>query len=571
MKKKVFMLMLAFALIATLAFAGGKKETKETPTTAPGEPQYGGTLTVWMKVQTDDPESPDIMDGFSDPTQWHTPVQQCPVRGDFEKYGPRGTGEYDFQLLAFIPDQYLMGEMLESWEIHPDRLIWNVRKGLMWQGRDVMESREVVAEDIVADLTYFREAPGGKTFKKFSTKIYSTGKYSLVIETSSFNVQLFPYIIGYEDRAKISPPEIQGSKKWEDQVGTGPFMFKEYVVGSHMAWERNPTYWETTTIDGKEYKLPFVDEMIWPIIPDESTQVAALRTGKLDFHHKLFSSWWETLDKSAPWLKSSKASAGEGMGMTLLNTQPPFDDVNVRRALMIGTDTRAFAELQGVDLDLLPVHWYPIHFQNKEVYTPLEELPEEDQLLYKYNPELAKKMLADAGYPNGFKMKYYQISESFLLDRAALMKDQWAKFGVEVEIVPVTTAAYEDLSFSKTYTDSIYDDAQITNPIITIGRKTSLEEFHNKSQFYNEEFAKLGLAAISEVDTNKRNALMKAASLILMHEVNIIPTDALAGPAHYWGPWLKNYYGERCVSDNDFVSVLARAWIDEAEKKRLGF
>ena len=73
---------------------------------------------------------------------------------------------------------------------------------------------------------------------------YATDRYTLVIELSSFD-HLTQYRIGYEDRAGVSPPELQavGADKWENQVGTGAFMFKEYAVGSHMAYKKNPNWW----------------------------------------------------------------------------------------------------------------------------------------------------------------------------------------------------------------------------------------------------------------------------------------------------------------------------------------
>ena len=71
---------------------------------------------------------------------------------------------------------------------------------------------------------------------------------------------------------------------WDSAVGTGPFILSKYVEGAYVMYDRNPDYWLTTTIDGKEYELPFIDTVIYPIIPDESTQIAALRTAQLD--------WW---------------------------------------------------------------------------------------------------------------------------------------------------------------------------------------------------------------------------------------------------------------------------------------
>ena len=92
------------------------------------------------------------------------------------------------------------------------------------------------------------------------------------------------YYIGFEDRSIYSPPETRaaGAEKYENHIGTGAFMFDEYVSGSHMSYKRNPDYWDTTIIDGQEYELPFIDKVVCPIIPDPSTRVAALRTGTFD-------------------------------------------------------------------------------------------------------------------------------------------------------------------------------------------------------------------------------------------------------------------------------------------------
>ncbi|MEK0326928.1 MAG: ABC transporter substrate-binding protein, partial [Nitrosopumilus sp.] len=157
---------------------------------------------------------------------------------------------------------------------------------------------------MVADLLYFRDAPGGKAVREATTgEIYATDRYTLEMEFSSgYNFQLM-YLVGYEDRSPISPPETEESRRWEDQVGTGPFMFEEYVVGSHMTYLRNPIWWQTATIDGVEYKLPFVDKVIIPIMPDIATQIAAIRTAKLDWIEYVAAPYWESLISTAPSLK----------------------------------------------------------------------------------------------------------------------------------------------------------------------------------------------------------------------------------------------------------------------------
>ncbi len=524
-------------------------------------------MTIWRKTQTDDPGVPDIGEGRTDFLFFSAPFQEMPLIGDVDKYGPRGTGEFAFQLNSYIPDKFQTGNLIESWELDFDKAVWHVRPGIYWQGRDVMESRELVAEDFVADILYFREAPAGKTLKSFTGKIYATDKYTLVIEMTKFDISLM-YRIGYEDRALISPPETEGNQKWEDQVGTGPWMLKEYVVGSYMKYAKNPNYWKTTTIDGKEYKLPFVDELVLPLIPDTSTQIAALRAGTLDFHHRVPATYWKDLRKTAPDLIGATPPGATGFIIVLNCTTPPFDNVDVRRALMVGTDLKAFADIQ--DIGELPKHWFPLYTGDPTVYTPLEELPENIQLLYNYNPELAKKMLADAGYPNGFKMVYNVNQNILFQDRAALTKYQWAKIGVDVEIKTWDNTAYSDILNTKKYQHAAAEDVQVGNPINTLTRRGVSTDYWNWAQYKNEAYDDLMAKVVKELDADERNRMMREASLISLYEVPIIPTDPLA-EGHFWWPWIRNYFGESNDADNHWIiHILSSAWIDQDLKKKMG-
>ncbi len=357
------------------------------------------------------------MDGGRLQLDWHFPVQEKPLVGDFVRYGPRGTGEFMFMSRDGNPFKYMTGWLLEDWEISEEKVIWHVRPEVYWQGRDVMESRELVAEDIVADLLWFREAPGGVGFKDITTgEIYATGRYTLEIEFSDGYNYMLMYLVGYEDRAVISPPEIEASTRWEDMVGTGPFMFEEYVVGSHMSFLRNPNWWQTATIDGVEYELPFVDKAIVPIIPDVATQVAAIRTAKLDWIEYVAPAFWSSLIETAPSLEYRIGPGVAGVVLELLNTQPPLDQVDVRRALFIGTNLEEFVKMMGVPVDL-PTFWVPYPSDNP-MYRPLEEWPEDVRTLYDYNPTRAKEMLAEAGYPDGFTLELLTLPDPERVDQA---------------------------------------------------------------------------------------------------------------------------------------------------------
>ncbi len=582
MKRKISWMLLSFLLVAALVLAScaeevpGEQEEEEEEEEV-GVPQYGGTIT-WFGPNAYDPPAPDIQLGPHGFLWWIGLAQENPVSGNFEKYGPRGTGEFKFQTSAYIPEEFLEGMLIESWEVTPTKMTWQVRPGIYWAPtedqikRGVMEApRELTAEDIVADMLYYREAPGGKTFKAGTTDVYATGKYSLVIETPKFNSGLL-YLVTYEDRALYSPPEqvAAGADKWENQIGTGPFMFEEYVIGSYMSFVRNPDYWRTTTIDGVEYEIPFVDRIVLPIMPDPSTQIAALRTATIDYHQNVQNMYWDSLEVTTP-LLFTRALMGNGLvvAFNTRDTESPVSNRDVRRALMVGTDLKAVNALVG--LPGMPLHWFPGGPDIPTSYTPLEELPAETRLLFDYNPTLAKQMLADAGYPAGFKMEM-QI-RPFIADgeRGALLEDQWAEIGVDLELVVMETTAWAARRYTLGFGDATIAPMEITNPQHLLRWGHSTLGPLNMSGFTNARFDELVETGTGTVDSAEANVYFKEAALLFLNEVGYLCLD-MSAVSPYWWPWIKNYYGETNITDaSQVVRLFAYMWIDQDLKEEMGY
>ncbi len=438
-------------LTATMAFAGGEADTAATGTTevevVPGGgdvaakyggitvPQYGGTFTVFIGKAGTDAADPDTMAANPDTFGWLSIMQERPIYGDNETYGGFGTGEWSFQTNAFHHPDFIKGQLIESWEIENDKITWQVRPGITWAptddqiARGVMAApRELVAEDLASDVEYFRSSPMGNRFDGALGDVYATGKYEVVLEMPEFSADKLMYFLRYEDRSTIEAPETRAfdPSKYENHIGTGPFAIKEYVIGSHMSFTRNRIYWDKVTIGGKEYQMPFIDEMVIPIIPDPSTRIAALRTASIAFHDSPGSQDWEGLDRTNPELLS--ASYADGVTTVGLRfDEPPFDNRDVRRAMMIGTDINATRRmLRSGDL---PLHAYPIYYGNPAVYTPIEQLPAEARELYDYDPAKARQILADAGYPNGFEIDFLVSTRGLgsgieWTDIASLLKEQ---------------------------------------------------------------------------------------------------------------------------------------------------
>jgi peptide/nickel transport system substrate-binding protein len=311
--------------------------------------------------------------------------------------------------------------------------------------------------------------------------------------------------------------------------------------------------------------------LVYPIIPDEATQIAALRTGNIDFMYPVQSRHWSDLAETAPEIESSKVPAGRGTVIALNTTDAPVNDVAVRRALMVGTDLRAFHDLHG-DVGVLPLHWYPKAPGDPSTYTPLEELPEDVRVLYEYDPELAKEMLAEAGYPNGFELTYTTLSEpASMVDRASLLADMWGDIGVVVNIETVDRPTWSRIAITErgTFEDSIIDFPSTASPFEVVWRGAS-DGRNNIFNWSNDRFDALAVQIMGELDPVRRGEMIKEAGLIALREASNIPTDPTP-TGHFWWPWIRNYFGERNVQDNNFEPVLARAWLDEEMKADMGF
>ena len=606
MKKRILWLGLSLLVTAALVLAScgpavpvGEQEEEEEPllpivpseqeeeeeeeVVVPAEegvPQYGGTVTLWrhLGISGQDPPSPDIAYGYWYPTQWLSPVQEKPFGADFEKYGPRGTNEFAFQLNAWFPMRMLTGVYLEDWSISSDEIVWNVRPGMYYHDNKpwVMEPREITAEDVAADVIYYCNGASGGYARGLikspvEDHIYARDRYTVVIETLRYDANLV-YLIGFEDRALLSPPELQGSDSWDDQLGSGPFMLDEYVVGSYMHYLRNPNYWGTATIDGVVYDdIPFIDDLYLPIIPDESTAVSALRTGKLDYMQPVKFQFWDSIDKTAPEIQSAKYLSHLVSGIYLHCDRPPFDNENVRRAVQIGTDIIAFQRLSGVTWEM-PKHAAPFYTGDPDLYTPLEDLPADIQILYDYNPELAMEMLALEGYPDGFTMDItVSTTDPASMDRVALAKDMYAKIGVDVTISAYDQVTVWDMNDTGTFKEATSTSWETANALNELHRKCETGNVRNFGRYSNTEVDDLIHAAASTWIVADQNRLMKEAGLIVMYAPPII-TWNVSVEGFYWWPWLKNYYGEKNVCDHDEIyPLVARMWIDEDLKTEMGY
>ena len=574
MKTKVLVLLTVLMLVAAVVFSAGQPgDTDSGAMMASGEPQYGGSLTI-LHGRTRDPVSPDRMaSGTSDHHFWRMGFQEMPLMGDFETFGPRGNGQFEFLVRGFIPLTYMTGQLLESFDIQADKIIWKVRQGVYWHGNkpDVMQSRELVADDLTWWVNYRRQAPAGSYIKTAIGDAKTIDKYTLEIPFLKGYDFVVMYLIGYEDRANVEPRESveAGKDQWDKQVGTGPFMNEEYVVGSYFKYTRNPDYWDTTMIDGKEYELPFVDEWTHPIIPEEASRVAALRTGKVDWFATVPAAQWSVLDRN-PDIISKKAVAAIAQAVHFQFENPIFQDINVRRALFKGTDIAAFNRILGVDIDM-PIDMWPGYPGDPSIYTPIDELPADLADLYDYDAGKAKQMLADAGYPDGFTIEVVTETAPMAQERGSLLAAQWAKIGVEVELNVQDNTGFVGFRYDKTAKDAIINVIETPGAVFLLQRTAYTGATLNPGNYSNPAIDAQIDKIVATVDNDAMNALTKTALVDLLADVPLVPLQ-VGLDGYYWWPWVMNYAGEFNIGDAmEPVPLIARMWVDQELKAKMGY
>jgi peptide/nickel transport system substrate-binding protein len=243
-----------------------------------------------------------------------------------------------------------------------------------------------------------------------------------------------------------SPWNVVYPKKYLDQdpnyfkthvVGSGPFKFKGYTRGSTFEGERNPNYFVKDR--------PYLDGYKFYISPETSVRAAAIRSGRayIEFRH-LPAAEVDAIKKQLGDKITVQETPMTGQwGIAINNAAKPFTDIRVRKALTLGIDRYTMGKVL-YPLTGLKTVGALIRPDSEWGMAPaeLEKLPGFGRDAEKNRAE-AKRLLAEAGYPNGLKivLKNRNVKVPYQ-DFAVFLIQEWRKIGIEAENRPLETAAW---------------------------------------------------------------------------------------------------------------------------------
>ena len=534
-----------------------EQEGEVTVTPDTGEPQYGGTITVRM---TSDPR--DFDEAFANSWGcWTLGLTNDPlVTVDWE-VGPSGTGEADIMKDCYYPSfsEYIKPHLCESFEFpDPGTHIYHIRKGIHFQNKPPANGREMTAEDVMYSVKRLYEMPGSWVYQAHAPISYETpDKYTLILKFDGYNtydIMRAASITYTVPREVVELENGEGLRNWENACGTGPYMLTDYVIGNSLSFDRNPDYWEFDPFY-PENRLPYSDYFKILIIPDMSTQLASLRTGKIDMLWPVNWEQRESLSSDNPELEQRSVNGAGSMWYLPCNVAP-YDDINVRYALSMAID-RDMLINDFYHGEALKLAWVVLP-ENPE-FTPYNDLPQNIQDILEYNPDEAKRLLAEAGYPNGFKMKLTIYPADS--DLASLCEAMWEQIGLDVELNVVEPAVFSSTLYAHEYTSPIYGTwlGQYIEGNLDYCKS---EMPNNHTLVSNPEYDAMADKLLTTPDPDERLQLATETNLYCLEKSYSIP---LPSGARYvmWQPWLKRYSGECGMGYCHYWKPLAYSWVDQ--------
>jgi len=207
-------------------------------------------------------------------------------------------------------------------------------------------------------------------------------------------------------------------------IGTGPFVFDEWVRGSHIRLVRNDDYWGEPA---------YLDEIVYRAIPEETTRSISVRTGETDLLlHPSFKDVEEF--SSDPQFTVVTCDSGTVIPFFLNTSQPPFDEKSVRQAIFYGIDRQAIVDAV----------YHGFVSKGQGIFPPWHWAHDPQADVYPYDPEMAKQLLAEAGYTeeNPLEFTITSTNATEYVDMSTLIQAQLADIGVNVTVDSMDAAAW---------------------------------------------------------------------------------------------------------------------------------
>jgi len=374
-------LVMVFALITSCAPAAPAEQEEAAPTEAPAEQEAAPTEAPATEAPMAEGPQGTLRVGLSaEPSSLYIPTTP-------DKISDIAASQLYDPLVFQNTAGEIVPALAESWESSEDGTVWTfkLRQGVTFHNGDPFTADDVVAtwEYGSAETSSWPEkytiATSVEKVDDFTVKVTTDGPKPLLMVTMHDFWSIIP---------KKYMDEVGVEAFLQKPVGTGPFMFKEWVKGEQLTYVANPNYWQ------KEY--PKAAELVFRFIPESATRVAAIQQDEVDIVTRLSAEEADSL-KSVDGVKVVQYQVPRIYYMAFNNLSGSDSDAirdpKVRQAINYATD------VDGIITAL-----FAGNGQRAAGYVASSELGYGIVPPFPYDPEKAKALLAEAGYADGLEM-----------------------------------------------------------------------------------------------------------------------------------------------------------------------
>lgn len=435
--------------------------------------------------------------------------------------------------------------LLENWQASDDLLTWtlNLRKGVKFNNGD-----ELTADDVMFTFSEWLNPDVGSSmlsllaYLRGMEDVEKVDDYTIKLHLQAPNIGVPEHLFHYP--AIILHRSFEGDYA-KQPIGTGPFTLDEYVEGERAVLKRREDYWKNGA-DGKP--LPYLDQVTYVSLAKDAA-VAAMQSGQVDCMYQPRAADWQAL-KDLPNMTVHSAGTAVTTVLRMRVDVEPWTDVRVRNALKMCQDREKILQLSyfgqgdlGIDAHVAPIH--PAYCE--------KPIP-------KYDPEGAKKLLAEAGYPDGLKVTLATKNDLEEPEMAQALKEMAAPGGFDIELDITEPGGYWDRWTEVDLGMTSWTHRPLDTMVLPLGYIADAEgkpvEW-NETRWVDQEFMTLLAEAEKTLDVEKRRAIMCKIEDIFMERGPI-------GIAYWKKVWniVPSVFKNITAHPTEY-DLLAEVWKDE--------
>ena len=392
----------------------------------------------------------------------------------------------------------LVGEIAESWEASPDAVTWTFK---LRQGVEFHNGKTVAAEDVVASLNHHRGEDSTSAAKPILAPVVdlkADGSDTVVVTLESGNAD-FPYLLS-DYHVPVMPANSDGTANWQEGIGAGAYALQEFEPGVRALVARNPNYWKSDRA--------WFDEGELLVILDVNARQNALATGEIDVMDRADLKTAAMLAQM-PGIRLTEVTGNQHYGLPMQCDKAPFDNLDVRLALRHAINREEIVEkilyghgMVGND--------HPIGPANQYLATDIPQIT--------YDPDKARFHLKQAGMEN-LSVDIHVADAAFpgCVDTAVIYSENAAAAGISLNVVREPNDGYWSnvwrvKPWSATYWGGRATEDWMFSTAYACGAPW------NESNWCNEQFMSLLLAARAELDSDKRREMYREMQLIVSQD-----------------------------------------------------